>query len=515
MRTTTSNPTIANPLRLEALCRSALTHYELIGNADATIGSICDDSRSAESGSCFVAVRGHAGDAHQFIGDAVQRGAVAIVAQQNVSLNVSVPDDVAVVRVTDSRVALAKLSAAFYGLTDLQKNGGFAAVGITGTNGKSTVAYLVRAVLQAAGRRTALLGTIEYDLCGRKIAAPLTTPGPIQLAQYLVEAAGAGADSAVLEASSHALDQHRTDGIRFTAGVFTNLTGDHRDYHPTQEHYLHAKKRLFDGLEDSAVAVINADDPAGPALIADCSARVLRYGTDPRAALRAESVQLRSNGSSFLLNTPLGEALVRCSLIGQHNISNVLAAAGVATAMGIDPQTVARGIGSVGSVRGRLERISDDDSGVTVLVDYAHTDDALDNVLRAVKPVCDGRLILVFGCGGDRDRSKRPRMAKVAEAHADEFVLTSDNPRTEDPQRILDDVLAGFSSRTLRGLSVERDRRAAIELAIAHAQPGDTVLIAGKGHEDYQLIGNDRLWFDDAVIARQTLHLTQPTKGSP
>jgi UDP-N-acetylmuramoyl-L-alanyl-D-glutamate--2,6-diaminopimelate ligase len=330
----------------------------------------------------------------------------------------------------------------------------------------------------------------------------------------LVEAANAGADSAVLEASSHALDQHRTDGIRFAAGVFTNLTGDHRDYHPTQEHYLHAKKRLFDGLEESAVAVINADDPAGQAMIADCSARVLRFGTDARATLRAESVQMRSNGSSFLLITPLGEAPLRCSLIGHHNVSNVLAAAGVATAMGIDPQTVARGIGGVRSVRGRLERINDNQSGITVLIDYAHTDDALDNVLRAVKPICAGRLILVFGCGGDRDRSKRPRMAKVAQTHADEFVLTSDNPRTEDPMRILHDVLAGFSSPNPPGLSIQNDRRKAIELAIDHARPGDTVLIAGKGHEDYQVIGNDRIWFDDAAVARESLHLTKPTKGN-
>jgi UDP-N-acetylmuramoyl-L-alanyl-D-glutamate--2,6-diaminopimelate ligase len=223
---------------------------------------------------------------------------------------------------------------------------------------------------------------------------------------------------------------------------------------------------------------------------------------------------MRSNGSSFLLITPLGEAPLRCSLIGHHNVSNVLAAAGVATAMGIDPQTVARGIGGVRSVRGRLERINDNQSGITVLIDYAHTDDALDNVLRAVKPICAGRLILVFGCGGDRDRSKRPRMAKVAQTHADEFVLTSDNPRTEDPMRILHDVLAGFSSPNPPGLSIQNDRRKAIELAIDHARPGDTVLIAGKGHEDYQVIGNDRIWFDDAAVARESLHLTKPTKGN-
>jgi UDP-N-acetylmuramoyl-L-alanyl-D-glutamate--2,6-diaminopimelate ligase len=333
----------------------------------------------------------------------------------------------------------------------------------------------------------------------------------------LAEAAAAGATHAVMEISSHALDQGRCAGLRPAVGVFSNLTGDHLDYHQTMEAYLRAKKRLFDSLEPQASAVINAEDPAGEAMLADCRARVLRYGIasggngtgrldglDVLATVR----EMSATGTRFELAArypggggAVSTCMVDSRLVGRHNVQNCLAAAGAAVALGIDLEMIAAGLAAVRNVPGRLQAVDTGEAGFTVLVDYAHTDDALANVLSALRPLTEGRLIVLFGCGGDRDRTKRPRMARVAARWADRVLVTSDNPRTEDPGAIIDEIMTGFAADDLSKVTVEPDRRAAIAQAIGLAGAGDVVLLAGKGHETYQIIGRQRIDFDDAAVA--------------
>jgi len=397
--------------------------------------------------------------------------------------------------VPDARRALAQLSAVFYGLDVVQQDSGLRVIGVTGTNGKSTVCHLLRAVLETTSTRCALIGTVEVDLVGRSCEASLTTPPAVELSQHLVEAAQHGASWAVMEASSHALDQHRCAGVRFRAGVFTNLTGDHRDYHATVDHYRNAKKRLFDDLPDDAAAIINADDPAGDVMLGATRAEPWRFGFGTGAGVRADNVRCAE----------LGHREMFLPLVGRHNVANALAAGAAALAVGVDLDDVVQGLEQVKPVPGRLERIEIDASSPTVLVDYAHTDDALRNVLEAVRPITKRRLIVVFGCGGDRDATKRPRMGRVAAQLADEIVVTNDNPRTESPQRILDDVLTGVDPVDRPRVLVEPDRRNAIDLAIDHGGPGDVVLLAGKGHETYQIIGTEYLPFNDRQVAVEAL----------
>lgn len=517
-------------------------------NLSIPLSCLTDDSRKTIAGSCFVAVRGSV-DGHDYIEAAIRGGAVAIVAERPQSAPAKIP----CVQVAESREALAKLSAAWFGLRDESKDPGLLTgarcngpggaegggypdrnrltlIGVTGTNGKSTVSWMTRAILQAAGCKAALLGTIEYDLISRKCSAPLTTPGAIDLCANLAEAQSAGADFAVMEVSSHALDQRRTDGLNFAAAIFTNLTGDHLDYHGSMEAYLAAKRRLFDGLGKQGAGVVNLDDPAAERMIAANPGETFTFGLHvPNADVASRIYEMDRSGTRFTLQ--LSDRLLErhqrmhgrrgdsheavgglrhfglaISLVGRHNVSNALAAATAALAMGIAPAAIRRGLEAVQGVPGRLENVAPPDCPFSVLVDYAHTDDALKNVLTAVRPVTPGRILCVFGCGGNRDRSKRPRMAAVAERFADRVIVTSDNPRKEDPLEIIADILGGFSTELRRSAIVEPDRRAAIAAAIALAEPGDTVLIAGKGHEDYQLVGEKVLPFDDAKVARDCLN---------
>ena len=451
-----------------------------------------------------MACRGAESDGHDYIPEAIEAGAAVVAVERDVD----VPGGVVAVRVDDTRAALAKLAAAYYGLL------GEGAerprlIGITGTNGKTTVAWLLRSMLQAGGRRPALLGTIEYDLLEGPFAAPLTTPGALDLARHLARARAAGADFAVLEVSSHALDQRRADGLTFTAGVFTNLSRDHLDYHGTMESYRRAKRRLFEMLEVPAVAVVNGDDPVAGFMTAAIRARILSFGIGtPAVDVSAHLETLGPSRSTFVLRGRAYEIRVASPLVGRHNVLNVLAAAATAEAVGLGPEAIASGIEGLTGVPGRLQRVVSEPPGAVpfeVLVDYAHTDEALENALSAVRPLTEGRLICVFGCGGDRDRGKRPRMAAVVERLADVAYVTSDNPRTEAPEVIIDDILAGFEAGADCRVETEVDRRCAIELAIAEAKPGDTVLIAGKGHETYQLIGDRVLGFDDVAVARACL----------
>lgn len=466
------------------------------------ITSLVDDSRSVHPGACFVAVRGIACDGHDFVPAAIAAGAAAIV----VDRDGPAPSGVAVVRVADTRSTLAKLASAFFGLC-----GGadptLRIIGVTGTNGKTTVAWLLRSILQAAHHRTAMLGTVEYDLVGERRPSPLTTPGSIELCRNLAAARAAGATHAVLEVSSHALDQRRCDGLTFAAGVFTNLSGDHLDYHNTMEAYFSAKRRLFEMLAPSAVAVVNVDDPMGELLVNSTTAQVVSYGIDsPRAEVRADIEGMDRCGTEFVLRGRAMELSIRTPLIGRHNGLNALAASATAEALGVPPEAIRSGLENVSVVPGRLQRAEPPGWPFSVFIDYAHTDDALGNVLRTLRPLTTGTLRCVFGCGGDRDRTKRPRMAAVVGKLADVAYVTSDNPRTEEPHTIIDEILHGFSPSHVCRIVVDVDRKRAIKAALVDSEAGDTVLIAGKGHEKYQLVGDRVLPFDDVEVARKWMN---------
>lgn len=477
--------------------------------SDVTITSLTDDTRTICPGACFVAIRGTVADGHQYVDAAVQRGAVAVV----VSRDVRVPESVVRVRVEDTPTTLGKLAAAYYRLRERQ-GGAPRLVGITGTNGKTTVAWLLRSILREAGYSTALLGTIEYDLFSKRLPAPLTTPGAVNLCQHLATARDAGANYGVLEVSSHALDQRRCDGLSFAAAVFTNLSGDHLDYHVSTDAYAAAKRHLFDLLCPNGVAVVNQDDAFGRSLSNSLPGRVVSFGLDSQDAdVTARLHSVDRQGSDFVLRTRSFEAAVRLSLLGEHNVANALAAAATAEVLGLAPDSIRWGLERTSGVPGRLQRAEPDGWPFSVLVDYAHTDGALENVLQALGPLTTGRLICVFGCGGDRDRTKRPRMAAVVGRFADVAYVTSDNPRTEEPQQITDEILPGFGRSPTCRVCVQIDRRRAIEAAIADAEPGDTVLIAGKGHEDYQLVGRDVLDFDDLQVARSFLEAESLAEG--
>lgn len=466
------------------------------------VTGVCSDSREAQPGHVFVALPGSKMSGAAFAADAVRRGAVAVVAERDADIgDVAVP----VIRVADARAAVARLARGFHGLGRIQAQGRFPVVGVTGTNGKSTFAFMVRALLQRAGRRPAMLGTIEYDLVGRKVDAALTTPDAVTLTRHLVEAAGHGADSAVMEVSSHALDQRRTDGIRFATAVFTNLTQDHLDYHGTLEHYRDAKRRLFEQLDRDGTAVLNAHDPNCDYMAAACRGRVLRFGLDSRADVRGGILQADIGGGTFVLEFEGRQVTVRTPMVGRHNILNALAAAAAGLSLGLELEVIVDGIARLNNVPGRLERVDTSSLGFDIFVDYAHTDDALRNVLSAVRPLTRGRLWCVFGCGGDRDPFKRPLMARAVTQGADRFVITSDNPRTEDPLKILQDIERGVASADRgRGTTIA-DRREAIQHAIERLEPGDALIIAGKGHENYQILGTQKIHFDDAEVAREAV----------
>lgn len=464
-------------------------------HADRPVAGVFDDSRRVTAGSLFVAVAGSRDDGRRYIDDAVARGATTVVGS-------GLPPStalVAMIPVSDARLALAHLASRWHRLS-WEPAQGIRLAGVTGTNGKTTTAFMTRSVLEHAGVRCALFGTVLYDLCGRSVPASNTTPGALELAGHLREAIDHGARAAALEVSSHALDQRRTDGLRFQAAGFTNLTGDHLDYHGTFEQYRAAKKRFFDSLDAEAVAVVNVDDENGLAMVRDCRARVITYAIDRSAEISAAISGSTSVGTSYRLRLAGHDLALENALVGRHNVYNALCAAGLSLALGVAPEAIAAGLRALRNVPGRLQRVACE-SRADVFVDYAHSDDALANVLSVLKPLTRGRLIVVFGCGGDRDRTKRPRMARVAARYADRIVVTSDNPRTEDPRAIIDEICTGFEAPDRLRVVIDPDRAAAIGLALRDARAGDVVLIAGKGHEDYQVVGERRLPFNDAEVA--------------
>jgi len=475
----------------------------LAQSGDPAVSSVEYDSRRVKSGCVFVAMRGESSDGNQFIDQAIQAGAVAVVtdsAEEKPRLGV------AWAVVPHGRRALARISANFYRKPAER----IAVTGITGTNGKSTTAFLVEAILTAAGRKSALIGTIEYHVAGKVLPAPHTTPEALDLNRILNEALGNGATDAVMEVSSHALAQERVFGVPFDVAVFTNLTRDHLDYHKTMEEYFAAKRVLFEGCGTDAprVVVTNVDDESG-AKLAEFSRKrssvVLKYGWD-RGDLHAEKVEITTRGTRFDLITPEGRIAVFSALIGRVNVYNILAAAGAAYSRGCPAHAIAAGIDKLACVPGRFERV-DCGQPFTVVVDYAHTDDALRNLTalaRELVSATKGKVLTVFGCGGDRDRKKRPLMGEAAGRGSDFVVLTSDNPRSEDPLAIINDAVVGLQKTGLK-YSVEADRRKAIALAIGEARPGDIVLLAGKGHEKVQVTREGSAPFDDLEVAREGL----------
>jgi len=461
------------------------------------------DSRRVKPGCVFVAMRGESSDGNRFIDQAIQAGAVAVVTD---SAAEKPRPNVAWAVVPKGRRALARASANFYGKPAER----IAITGITGTNGKSTTAFLLESILTAAGRKSALIGTIEYHVAGKILPAPHTTPEALDLNRIFKEALGHGATDAVMEVSSHALAQERVFGVPFDVAVFTNLTRDHLDYHKTMDEYFAAKRLLFEGCGTDAprAVVTNLDDESGAKLAEFSrkrSAVVLKYGWD-RGDFHAEKVDITTRGTRFDLVMPDGKIPVFSSLIGRVNVYNILAAAGAAFARGCRADAIATGIDKLACVPGRFERV-DCGQPFTVVVDYAHTDDALRNLTALARELVassKGRVLTVFGCGGDRDRNKRPLMGEAAGRGSDFVVLTSDNPRSEDPLAIINDAVVGLQKTGVK-YSVEPDRRKAVALAVGEARPADIVLLAGKGHEKIQVTREGSLPFDDLQVAREAL----------
>ena len=475
--------------------RSSGLLVRAIGVADEVeVERLVQDSRSVGPRTLFVAIRGPAADGHLFIDKAVENGAIAIVCE-------AMPGDpsegypgVAVVIVTDTRAALADLAAAAHGDPSSRLD----MVGVTGTNGKTTTTFLVHHLLNGLGIRCGLLGTVQVDLGGEPVPARLTTPDALELAMYLRTMVDAGCLACAMEVSSHALEQQRVRAIDFDVGVFTNLTAEHLDYHGTEQAYFEAKKKLFDRLKPDAVALYNVDDPQGRAMVANTRARRVAYGRSQAAELRLRVVANALSGLELEIDGH-GRAF---GLVGLFNAYNLAAAYGTGIALGLDREIVLDTLARAGPVPGRFEQIPLAD-GRMAIVDYAHTPDALENVLQTIDELRpkQARVWCVFGCGGDRDRLKRPQMGRIAESYADRVVVTSDNPRTEDPEAIMSEIRSGFQ-RPEDAWWIP-DRREAISRVAKESRPGDVILIAGKGHETFQLVGDERIPFDDRAVVRE------------
>ena len=505
----------ARGMKLIELTRS-LEGARLEGDGALDVHQIRSDSRAVEPGDLFVAVVGSRADGHDHLAAAIERGAAAVV----VGLDADDPvlAEATVVRVPDTRRALGRLAAARCGWPAEE----LGLIGITGTNGKTTVSYLLEAVLAEAGHRPGVIGTVEYRRGAIRHPSPLTTPGPEILQEWLLEMTKEGLTHAVLEISSHAIDQERVAGCAFDVCVFTNISQDHLDYHGDMDAYFDAKARLFAAVGPAGAprtAVVNLDDPRGAELADRSDAPVLGFGVDRATDVRASSRVLTRAGIRARIETPRGPLDLSSPLVGRHNLENLLAAAAAGVALELPLDAIERGLAGLARIPGRLDRVPASHD-IDVFVDYAHTPDALERVLAAVRPFARGRVITVFGCGGDRDATKRAPMARAVLEGGDVAVATSDNPRTEDPGAILDDVVEGLAGGTrveadalatapARSYAVVLDRRSAIGAAIRAARPGDLVLIAGKGHEDYQVVGTERVRFDDREEAALVLRELQ------
>jgi UDP-N-acetylmuramoyl-L-alanyl-D-glutamate--2,6-diaminopimelate ligase len=483
----------------------------VVGDAGREIRGIAYDSREVQPGFLFAALRGLTYDGLDFVPEALARGAVAILADRDVPVAGEGLARTTLIRVGDARRGLAQVSAAFYGHPSRRLR----MIGVTGTNGKGAATYLVEAILRRAGRPCGIVGTMGVVMERETLASARTTPEAPHLQRTLRAMVDRGLQYAAVEIASHALVMERVTGCRVDVGVFTNLTRDHLDFHRSMEAYRAAKARLFAMLEPSGWAVLNADDESASVMRAVTRARVMTYGLKAPADVRGREVTLRLHGSEFVADTPVGAARVALRLAGGFNVTNALAALAVGLTQGVPLATIVEALGAMPGIPGRFEAV-EEGQPFAVVVDYAHTPDGLENVLRSAREITPGRVIAVFGCGGDRDRTKRPIMGRIAAEMADCVVVTSDNPRTEDPAAIIEEILPGAEPAARRRdvpVVVEPDRRQAIVRAVAAAQAGDLVLIAGKGHEDYQEIMGTRHPFDDRLVVRQALRALHPAVG--
>jgi UDP-N-acetylmuramoyl-L-alanyl-D-glutamate--2,6-diaminopimelate ligase len=506
-------------MRLIDLIRN-IPEKRIVGNPGIEIQDIAYHSAKVHEGTLFVAIRGINLDGHAFIGEALERGAKALVVEQGQEKDNGIPRVV----VPDGRSALAHLSAAFFGNPSREMR----VVGVTGTNGKTTTSFLIESILHCQSLPCGVIGTINYRYGGSVIPAPMTTPESYDIQKMLREMRDSGITHIVMEVSSHALDMKRVDGCHFDVGVFTNFTQDHLDYHLDLDQYRQCKEYLFTGIipmstKEKRTAILNVDDPTGRDLWQRLTYERMGYAIHGRTSLRARHVMNSVEGVRATIHTPQGEMKIRSPLVGEFNIYNIMAAIGTAMALGVPETSIQEGIEAVSTVPGRMERIGND-LGLEIFVDYAHTPDALERVLTVLRPLRgQSRLITVFGCGGDRDRAKRLMMGEVAATLSDLSIITSDNPRTEVPSAIIQEIEGGFTSQggaliereTFKGgiektgyLKIE-DRREAITLAIAAARPGDIILIAGKGHENYQILGDRRIPFDDREEVKKALQKRQ------
>ena len=474
---------------------------EFSGDETSEVSGVTHDSRQARDGFLFTAISGLTMDGHRFVDEVMRRGAVGVISE----LDVPADFQGAWLKVKDARESLAKAASVIYG----NPSHHLKLVGITGTNGKTTTTYLCFALAEANGETAAMLTTVEYRIGTRSEEAVRTTPEASDTNKFLREAVDQGCRTAVMETSSQAIDLHRCDWLRFRVGIFTNLTRDHLDYHHTMEHYFAAKKKLFDGGlgENPVSSVINIDDEWGKKLADDLRAngqRVLTFAQNNAADLTAENTEVSLiKGTTFLLKTPRGIRQITSPLVGKPHVYNMLAATAASLELGFDLDKIVKGLETCVGAPGRFERVATD-TDFAVVVDYAHSDDALLNTLRTARDLTRGRIITVFGCGGDRDKTKRVPMGEVAGRSSDLVIVTSDNPRTENPLEIIEQIEVGLKNTNCPFLSIS-DRREAIHQAIRRAKPNDVVIIAGKGHETYQVVGSNKYHFDDREIAREAL----------
>ncbi len=473
---------------------------------------LTEDSRMAGPGCVFVAIKGEQVDGHRYVSQALAHGAVGVVVDHK-DLETFPPfpqsSPSAFIAVKNSRMALGILAAQFYGVPSKK----LTMVGVTGTNGKTTVTHIAKALLETRGHQVGLLGTVGYEYGRERMEASHTTPPPVVLQEMLQSMVKANVEVGVLEVSSHALALDRVAGCEFDIVVFTNLTQDHLDFHGSEERYFQAKLRLFTDYVDEGQksgpkrALVNIDDRKGEAILRQCSIPVWTYGIHGPADIQAEAVRLTMEGTDFVVKSPRGLIQVQSPLVGEHNVSNLLAAIGIGLEMGMTPTEIEGALGLVRNVPGRFERI-DEGQDFLVVVDYAHTEDALRRLLQAAETVKEGRIITLFGCGGDRDKGKRGKMGQVAVSNSDLVIVTSDNPRTEDPQEILNQIEMGITlvhPESRCSYRLIPDRREAIRFAIEQGQSDDLVLIAGKGHENYQIVGKEKIHFDDREEAKKAL----------
>ncbi len=486
----------------QLLC--GITHYSIIGDSDVTIKNIVTDSRKIHSGDLFVALPGVYTDGHAHIEQAIQNGAAGIVVQDAPPLmeRTAIP----VIITANPRQILAHISAQFHGNPAQHLR----MIGVTGTNGKTTTTYMIQSIFNTMGISCGVIGTVGSRFDDKMIPTGATTPEPPELHRLLAQMVSGGVKSVAMEVSSHALAWHRVEPIRFDAAIFTNLTLDHLDFHGSMDKYLQAKQRLFQMLTRSedgmstGIAVLNGDDPSSTAMAQGIHSqcKILRFGIEHSTDVYATNLSLTPDGNAFDLISPWGRFRAFVPIPGRYNIMNALSAFTTICGLGYPADQSAAALSSIRSVPGRMEKI-DHGQPFMIVVDYAHTPDALEHLLMTLKPLTAGRLISIFGCGGDRDHVKRPIMGRIAANYSDLTIITSDNPRTEDPIHIIDDILGGLNA--VSNYKVVPDRQIAIQKAITIANPGDTVVIAGKGHEDYQIIGREKFPFDDRIVAKNVL----------